>query len=102
MTQEGRGCLGTLDARADSLQRQVTNGDMEIIALIRQRTHLAALAAAAHRRDYHTSFSHQRDLNAMRRYSQLGACGRDIGLRLLDLARASHSRVPTQQSGDLA
>lgn len=49
--KEDHGCLGTLNARADSPRRQITHVGMEIIALIRQRTHLAALAAAAHRLD---------------------------------------------------
>lgn len=76
----------------DALRQEIDHLDAELLRLIKRRVEISKTIGAARMAAGGTRIVHNRELDVLNRYKELGPEGRDLALTLLKLGRGPLGR----------
>ncbi len=76
----------------DALRQEIDHLDAELLRLVKRRVEVSKIIGAARMAAGGTRIVHNRELDVLNRYRELGPEGRDLALILLKLGRGALGR----------
>ncbi|GAA1278937.1 chorismate mutase [Saccharothrix xinjiangensis] len=80
------------DQDIDALRQEIDHLDAELLRLVKRRVEVSKIIGAARMAAGGTKIVHNRELDVLNRYRELGPEGRDLALILLKLGRGALGR----------
>jgi chorismate mutase len=80
------------DHDIDALRQEIDHLDAELLRLVKRRVEVSKIIGAARMAAGGTRIVHNRELDVLNRYRELGPEGRDLALILLKLGRGALGR----------
>ncbi|PSL54687.1 chorismate mutase [Saccharothrix carnea] len=76
----------------DSLRQEIDHLDAELLRLVKRRVEISKIIGAARMAAGGTRIVHNREIDVINRYKELGPDGRDLAMILLKLGRGHLGR----------
>ncbi|GAA2664200.1 MULTISPECIES: chorismate mutase [Actinosynnema] len=90
--EQGAAGQGAAEQDVDALRREIDHLDAELLRLVKRRVEVSKVIGAARMAAGGTKIVHNREIDVINRYRELGPEGRDLAMILLRLGRGALGR----------